>query len=287
MLTPSFVPSARRLTVIFALLSLSACADWSLRELQHTMPSGSPMQVALARGYLEMAETQATNYDWTAASIFSEKGLAASYGSTPAPETLEGWELTAEERDTLGKARARLMTAFEKEPSPALADAQLQFDCWVDALDDVGREENAELCRQGFENALADALGNPTPFATPDPAGAEATQSFYLVPFEWNERELNDNAVSILSAVSAEVKALEQGEAYEVVLNGHTDRSGSQMYNLELSQIRATMVKQYLVRAGVDMARIKLFAFGESDPKIPTDDGVREPANRRVEVFIY
>jgi len=69
-----------------------------------------------------------------------------------------------------------------------------------------------------------------------------------------------------------------------VVLAGHADRSGSDEYNIALSQRRANNVGRYLEGRGVAAGSISTEAFGESRPLVDTADGVREPQNRRVEI---
>ena len=69
-----------------------------------------------------------------------------------------------------------------------------------------------------------------------------------------------------------------------VVLSGHADRSGSDQYNVGLSQRRADNVRQYLAGRGVPEGAMTTEAFGESRPLVETADGVREPQNRRVEI---
>ena len=67
---------------------------------------------------------------------------------------------------------------------------------------------------------------------------------------------------------------------------GHTDRSGTDKYNILLSKLRANEVKKYLLSLGILEDNINTFYFGEKKPKIITKDGVREKINRRVEIFI-
>ena len=69
-----------------------------------------------------------------------------------------------------------------------------------------------------------------------------------------------------------------------MVLAGHADRSGSDEYNVGLSQRRANNVRAYLAGRSVPDAAITSEAFGESRPLVDTADGVREPQNRRVEI---
>ena len=70
----------------------------------------------------------------------------------------------------------------------------------------------------------------------------------------------------------------------QVVLAGHTDRSGPDQYNVGLSQRRADTVKAYLAGHGIPDGVMTTQAFGESRPLVETADGVREPQNRRVEI---
>lgn len=68
------------------------------------------------------------------------------------------------------------------------------------------------------------------------------------------------------------------------MLAGHTDRSGSVTYNMALAERRNMSVMEYLTGRGIPAGRIMGEAFGESQPRVPTADGVRELQNRRVEV---
>lgn len=67
-------------------------------------------------------------------------------------------------------------------------------------------------------------------------------------------------------------------------VTGHADRSGSDEYNLGLSRRRADAVAALMASMGIASASITTDAKGESAPRVPTADGVREPQNRRVEV---
>lgn len=67
---------------------------------------------------------------------------------------------------------------------------------------------------------------------------------------------------------------------------GHTDRSGNAGYNLTLSKRRAKDAMNELVRQGVNGAIITSDGKGETQPFIPTEDGVKEQLNRRTEVLI-
>jgi outer membrane protein OmpA-like peptidoglycan-associated protein len=71
-----------------------------------------------------------------------------------------------------------------------------------------------------------------------------------------------------------------------IIATGYTDLSGPPAYNQKLSVRRADAVKAELVRLGVPATSITTIGRGESNPLVPTADGVREPQNRRVEIQI-
>ncbi len=67
---------------------------------------------------------------------------------------------------------------------------------------------------------------------------------------------------------------------------GHTDTSGAASYNMSLSKRRAKDARDELIRQGVNANTITSEGKGETEPFVPTGDGVKEPLNRRTEVLI-
>ena len=78
---------------------------------------------------------------------------------------------------------------------------------------------------------------------------------------------------------------LQQHADLRLSIEGHTDASGSDAYNLELSQKRADAVRAYLVREyGVDSARLQAVGKGETVPMDTNDTPEGRQNNRRVEL---
>ena len=103
----------------------------------------------------------------------------------------------------------------------------------------------------------------------------------FIIFFDWDKDEITPAAAAILDNAAA---AYAQTGSASVTLAGHADRSGSDAYNVGLSQRRANNVRSYLAGRGVPDGSITTEAFGESRPLVDTADGVREPQNRRVEI---
>jgi outer membrane protein OmpA-like peptidoglycan-associated protein len=72
-----------------------------------------------------------------------------------------------------------------------------------------------------------------------------------------------------------------------ILLAGHTDSTGGDEYNLELSKKRALSVSNYLVTQNVNSARIATEGYGKSSPIASNDTAEGRAQNRRVEVAIW
>ncbi|MBU8869357.1 MAG: OmpA family protein [Gemmatimonadales bacterium] len=72
----------------------------------------------------------------------------------------------------------------------------------------------------------------------------------------------------------------------DILVEGHTDSSGSDEYNLSLSQNRAQSVANYLTGQTVDATRFTIMGYGESQPVADNSTDLGKQANRRVEIAI-
>lgn len=72
----------------------------------------------------------------------------------------------------------------------------------------------------------------------------------------------------------------------DILIEGHTDNSGDDAYNMTLSDKRATAVKDYLKSKGIKGGRIDTKGYGETQPLETNDTEAGRARNRRVEVAI-
>jgi outer membrane protein OmpA-like peptidoglycan-associated protein len=133
------------------------------------------------------------------------------------------------------------------------------------------------------------SLALPVPAAQAQ-SGAEAiaqpgmeSPGRYLVTFGLDQATLTEQDRQVIAQAAEDYR---QGGAPQITVTGYTDTSGSAAHNLELSQQRAEVVAEELVREGVPATDIVTIGRGEEDLLVPTADGVPEARNRRVEIVV-
>ncbi|MGF1529356.1 MAG: OmpA family protein [Candidatus Competibacterales bacterium] len=110
----------------------------------------------------------------------------------------------------------------------------------------------------------------------------QAPKANALVHFDVNSARLRPDTYSLLNEYAKALKSPRLGEA-TIVIAGHTDDTGSEAYNRQLSVQRATAVKQYLVNRGVDSRRLVVKGYGEAQPLVPNTSNSNRALNRRSE----
>ncbi len=123
----------------------------------------------------------------------------------------------------------------------------------------------------------------PSPVPVAPPTTAVVASRTYLVFFDWDRADLTDRARQIVAEAAASSTRI---QTTRIEVQGNADRSGRPAYNQGLSLRRARAVAAELVRRGVPQAEIAVQGFGDTRPLVPTQAGVREPQNRRVEIVL-
>lgn len=101
-----------------------------------------------------------------------------------------------------------------------------------------------------------------------------------VIHFGTDNAELKPDAQQLLDEV-VDVMA-KNPQLRRVRVEGHTDNRGDPDHNLQLSKARAAAVVAYLVRQGVDPARLESEGFGATQPIVPNLTAGNRARNRRV-----
>jgi len=70
------------------------------------------------------------------------------------------------------------------------------------------------------------------------------------------------------------------------VIQGHTDSTGSEAHNQDLSERRAASVSNFLIGRGVTQERIAAIGHGEGAPRASNDTEAGRQQNRRVDILL-
>lgn len=273
--------------------------------------SGIAHMNALNEGYEALSKDRGSAVDHIDAEHFNHKARRAARRSSTMPDELMDRELRAADMGDLRTALARLRQAYDRGGrtiAPELsATAQVSYDCWIEAAEGSNtaygwasqsswRQDDVDRCRAQFEAAISQLEGMtyfrltefrkpPSGMAMPAPAAPQvaAAPETFIVYFSWDSDAVDRSGNKVIDEAVEVASSL--GIA-DFSITGHADRSGPEDYNLNLSLRRANNVKAALIARGVKEGGISLAGRGEAEPAIPTDDGVREPANRRVEIIL-
>jgi outer membrane protein OmpA-like peptidoglycan-associated protein len=94
----------------------------------------------------------------------------------------------------------------------------------------------------------------------PESEAVELPKIEATVYFDFDKTNLKPEGIKKLEAVVAQMKEFDD---LNVIINGHTDKYGSDDYNMTLSQKRAQVVKDFLMDKGIDETRIGTKGFGK------------------------
>lgn len=238
-------------------------------------PQGSLFSQGLRTGYFDLADQQAQQLDLPDRGHFLRKAVASAKALNVQPDMVAYRTLAADQVTEFEAARARLLSGLDRggrvRAAQAAAKAQVSYDCWLEETE-AGNQAAADACKSAFEDAMQQV----------EQALATGVGNEYVLFFNWDSAEITPVTVQILQQI---VQDFQQGRIARVYIAGHADRSGAEPYNLTLSERRARTVAAELAARGIPQGEFDIEAFGETRPRVPTADGVREAQNRRVEIL--
>ena len=100
--------------------------------------------------------------------------------------------------------------------------------------------------------------------------------------FDTGKDTLKPTAKESLSKAAATLKNSET----TIIIQGHTDSTGTDAVNQPLSERRADRVRDYLAAYGVPGSRMSAIGYGSSRPAVPNDSDANRALNRRVQLEI-
>jgi outer membrane protein OmpA-like peptidoglycan-associated protein len=139
----------------------------------------------------------------------------------------------------------------------------------------IGRrmDKQAEELQRDMQNAKVERVGE----------GIKITFDAGIL-FDTNAATLRQASMTEIDKMAT---TLQKYPDTNILVEGHTDASGSDAINQPLSERRAQAVATYTTSKGVDASRIQTKGYGSSQPIADNTTEAGKQANRRVEIAIY
>jgi OOP family OmpA-OmpF porin len=160
--------------------------------------------------------------------------------------------------------------------------------CEIDT-DGDGVLDSADECPTVYAktpNGCPPVVAAPEPVVVPAPIAAPTPDAPIVVlgdvNFDFDKAKLKPSADEKIDKAVAHINQM-AGETFE--LKGYTDSVGSEAYNVKLSQKRADVVRNALIKKGVPADRITAKGYGEASPIASNSTKAGRAENRRVELW--
>ncbi len=174
-----------------------------------------------------------------------------------------GSSITANELGTSGKVAGFVEGIFLSKRAPKPVVKAVPRDS-----DGDGVTDDRDKCPNTPKGATVDARGCWTYAAE--------------VLFGFDKSEINPDAYPMLDEA---VLILKKNSKLNVQIFGHTDNTGSEAYNMKLSENRAKAIMKYFVESGVNATQLMVKGFGLTQPIVSNDTKEGRAKNRRVDLI--
>jgi OOP family OmpA-OmpF porin len=116
-----------------------------------------------------------------------------------------------------------------------------------------------------------------------DPALKGSVSVLKNIFFDVDKYDLKDKSITELEKI---VRFLTENQQIRVEISGHTDNTGNNEYNQQLSEKRAKSVYSYILTKGIDPKRLTWVGYGSTKPITPNDTEEGRQRNRRIEFSV-
>jgi outer membrane protein OmpA-like peptidoglycan-associated protein len=266
-----------------------AKAQTAYRQAQSdpSVQAHAQLQLADAQKAIQAAEQAQNLEDLQQLAYMAEKKsqTASVIGATRKTEQ-DTQMMGKETQDILLQKRERELKAARTDADQARTAAEAR------ARDAEAKAREAEQARRAAESARAQADAEQA-------KNAALAKELAELKAQQTNRGLVLTVGDVLFATGrAEVAAggmrsigklaewLKKNPTRNLLIEGHTDNTGTEDFNMKLSQQRADAVRNALVSGGVGADRITTKGYGPRYPVVANDSAAGRQQNRRVEVVV-
>jgi len=168
-------------------------------------------------------------------------------------------------RNGIETDRLKVTAVGEDEP---VADNKTSEGRALNRRAEVDLKEIGTLLSEDFKKELAKKLGK---------------EADYIVYFGFNKWILESEDEQTLLEVT---KLLQKDANARAEIFGHTDSVGSEAVNIRVAKLRSLSARNFLIRNGIAIERLKVTSIGEAEPIADNRTKEGRALNRRAEVMI-
>jgi peptidoglycan-associated lipoprotein len=103
--------------------------------------------------------------------------------------------------------------------------------------------------------------------------------------FDTNNYTLNEEKNDLLKKEI--LPLIKSNEKITIIVEGHCDERGSNLYNKKLGKKRAESIKKFLIKSGFKSSKISVVTYGENKPVDLGHDENAWSKNRRAEIVLF
>jgi outer membrane protein OmpA-like peptidoglycan-associated protein len=266
-----------------------AKAQTAYRQAQSdpSVQAHAQLQLADAQKAVQAAEQAQNPEDLQQLAYLAEKKSQTASVIGAMRKTEQDTQMMGKEtQDILLQKRERELKAARADADQARAAAEAR------ARDAEAKAREAEQARTQAEQArrAAEAEQAKTAALTKELADLKAQQTnrgLVLtvgdVLFATGRAEV---AAGGMRSIDKLAEWLKKNPTRNLLIEGHTDNTGAEDFNIKLSQQRAEAVRDQLVSRGVGADRITTKGYGPKYPVVANDSAAGRQQNRRVEVVV-
>lgn len=236
----------------------------------------------------QRAEDERVAKEKEAAAAAAAAQAKAQAEAQAATEAQRQAELTAAKEAQMKAEAAAQQAQAQAQAAEAAAKAKADADAAAARQAQLQAQEQA--ARDAAEKAQRDAAAlraqlleqfNRVLETTDTPRGLVVNMADVL--FDTAKYNLRPEAREKLAKLSGIVLA---HPGLHLAVEGHTDSTGSDDFNMKLSQQRAEAVRDYLIQQGVAQDTLTAQGFGKADPVADNGTAAGRQRNRRVEIIV-
>ena len=196
-------------------------------------------------------------------------------------------ELQARRESILAQSREREVESAQQRAAEAQREAEMA-QLQLERMKEDQRQAEVRQYQREAEQAREESRRLQEELSQMSGAKTEETERGILlnmgdVLFETDQATLKPGATLNLSKL---VQVLNEHPNRSIIIEGHTDSTGSADYNQQLSQRRAEAVANFLRSQGIAEERIMARGYGEAYPVAPNQNAAGRQQNRRVEIVL-